>query len=165
MAAVPTLTDVTRPVGETVATPVFNDCQVTARPVSVLPAESLTVAASWIVLPRVTVSGVGATVTDATGTIATLIVAVPDLVPLVPVIVACPDPAAVTVAVSGPVALTVAMPVAPLWNVTVDPGIALPLASVTTAVSVCCCPTNKLADCGEITTALIGTACTVNGTD
>src|SRR5579862_6587769 len=165
MAAVPTLTDVTRPVGETVATPVFNDCQVTARPVSVLPAESLTVAASWIVLPRVTVSGVGVTVTEPTGTIATLIVAVPDLVPLVPVIVTCPDPAAVTVAVSGPVADTVATAVFALANVTVEPEIGFPLASVTTAVSACVPPTSRFDDCGEMTTALTGTAWTVNGTE
>src|SRR5580704_12491034 len=95
---------------------------------------------------------------------ATLIVAVPDFVPLVPVIVACPDPTAVTVAVNGPVAVTVATPGVPLANVTVDPAIGFPELSVTSAVSVCCCPTSRFDDCGEMTTALIGTACTVNAT-
>jgi hypothetical protein len=121
----------------TVPTALLLEDQVTVRPLSVLPAESFTVAVSCTVPPIVIESGVGASVIDAIGTRATLIAAVPVLDPLLPVIVACPDPAAVTVAVSGPVAVTVATPVAPLENVTVAPGIGCPELSVTSAVSVC----------------------------
>src|SRR5579862_6089773 len=101
-------------------------------------------------------------VTEPTGTGATVIAAVPDLPPLVPVICAVPVVTAVTVAVRGPVDETVATPGVLLVNVTVAPGIGLPLLSVTSAVNVTVCPTCRLDDCGEIATALVGTGCTVS---
>ena len=49
--AVPAATPVTRPVADTEAIPGALLVQVTGRPVSVFPAESLAVAASWTVCP------------------------------------------------------------------------------------------------------------------
>src|SRR5437016_4956591 len=51
MVAVPAATPVTKPLAETVATAPALDDHVTVRPVSVPPAESFSVAASWTVWP------------------------------------------------------------------------------------------------------------------
>src|SRR5580704_5460672 len=123
MAMVPALTPATSPEVDTVATALLLDDQVTVRPLSVLPAESFTVAVSCAVPPIVIESSVGAMVSDPTGTKATFTVAVPDFVPLVPVICACPDPTAVNIAVNGPVAVTVATPGVFETNATVAPAI------------------------------------------
>src|ERR1700722_5869898 len=162
ITVLPTPTDFTRPVADTVAMLVLSDAHVTVRPESTLPAVSFTVAASCTVPPSVTLALGGVMVTEPTGTCATLMVADPVLPPLVPVMVACPALTAVTVAVSGPVAVTVATPVALLENVTVAPGIGLPVLSVTSAVNVTVWPTSRLDDCGEMATALMGTGCTVS---
>ena len=66
--AEPVATPATRPVADTVATPLLVVVQVTVRPVRTFPAESLVTAASWTVWPAVTHAAAGLTVTDATGT-------------------------------------------------------------------------------------------------
>src|SRR6058998_3701350 len=81
---------VTRPLGLTVATAVLLLTHVTVRPVSALPAESFGVAVSCTVWPTVRLADAGATATEATGTIITVIAAVAFLPSLVAVIVAEP---------------------------------------------------------------------------
>src|SRR5436309_13314651 len=66
--AEPVATPATRPVADTVATPLLVVVQVTVRPVRTFPAESLVTAASWTVWPAVTHAAAGLTVTDATAT-------------------------------------------------------------------------------------------------
>jgi len=68
---------VTMPVLLTVASPVLLLTHVTTRPVSVLPAESLVTAVNCRVPPTGRLADVGVTVTDATGTLPTVTVAVP----------------------------------------------------------------------------------------
>src|SRR5882672_5261021 len=80
----------TSPHAETVPAPGALLDQVTTRPVSTLPAESLVTAVSCRVDPMLTLPGDGDTVTDATGTTVTVIDAVPLLPSLVAVIVADP---------------------------------------------------------------------------
>jgi hypothetical protein len=69
MEVFPFPTAVTRPLLLTVATPVFEDCQVTVSPVSTWPPESATVAVNWTVAP-IEARGAEApdTVTDPTVT-------------------------------------------------------------------------------------------------
>src|SRR6185437_4359722 len=102
----------------------------------------------------------GFTSTVTTGTSLTVIVAVPCAAPLVAVMVAVPGAIAVTL----PVALTVAAPVLLDAHVTVRPESGLPCASVTVAASCSVCVTNRVAEPGEMTTALAGTGETVTGT-
>src|SRR2546428_3269307 len=68
MVAVPAATPVTSPDPLTVTTPELLLAQVTARPVSTLPAQSFAVADSCAVCPTVTPADAGLTVTAATGT-------------------------------------------------------------------------------------------------
>src|SRR5207247_3654425 len=70
-------TPVTSPVEDTVATAGVPDAQVTDRPESTLPAASFRVVVSCTVAPTSTTAVAGLTVTDATGTIATVTLAVP----------------------------------------------------------------------------------------
>ena len=76
----------------TAATDVLLLDQVTTRPVSVLPTESLVAAESCCVAPTRMLAEAGLTVTEATGTFVTVIADGPLLPSLVAVIVA--DPAA-----------------------------------------------------------------------
>src|SRR5439155_924875 len=91
----PTATPVTRPLAETVPTAPLPVVQVSARPLRTLPLASFRVAVSCTVPPAYMLGAVGLTVTDATGTFATVTLAVPLCPSLVAVIIA--DPAATPV--------------------------------------------------------------------
>src|SRR5437764_13289290 len=90
----------------------------------------------------------GVTATEATGTAATVTVALPAFPSLVAVIVA--EPAALLV--TRPLGLTVATAVLLLPHVTVRPVSALPAESFGVAVSCTVCPTRMLAVAGETAT-------------
>jgi hypothetical protein len=130
IVAVPTVPPVTSPLDDTDATVGALEVHVTARPVSALPAESFGVAVSCAVCPGVRLAVAGETCTEATGTIATLIVAVAVLLSLVAVIVAEPWVTPATC----PVLLTVATLGLLLAQVTGRPVSVLPVASLVVAV-------------------------------
>src|SRR5438128_3724020 len=96
MVAEPTVTPVTRPLELTVATEVLLLDQLTVRPDSGFPFASFGVAVSWIALPACTLAEAGATLTEATGTCTTVMVAVPLCPSLVAVLVALPAPVPLT---------------------------------------------------------------------
>src|SRR5947199_412260 len=156
MLAVPAVTPLTIPLPVTVATAVLFDAQATVRPVSVLPFASLGVAASWTVWPACTDAVAGLTVTDATSTVLTVIVAVPPCPSLVAVIVAEP---AVT-PVTSPLPLTVATAVLLLAQLTARPDNGLPFASLGVAASCTVWPTCTDADAGLTATDATGTLVT-----
>src|SRR5438034_6278661 len=131
IVAEPATTPLTRPLEFTVATDVLLLDQVIVRPVSGLPLTSFGVAVSCSVWPACTLAGAGLTVTDATGTLVTVIADVPLFPSLAAVIVA--DPAALLV--TNPPAFTLATAVLLLDQVTTRPVSALPLASFGVAVS------------------------------
>ncbi len=127
----PAPTPVTSPLLETVAIAVLPLAQVTTRPESGLPLASLGVAVSCTVAPCATDAVAGVTLTDATGTAMTLIVAVPLLPSLVAVIVAEPAPTPVT----SPLASTVTTTVLLLVHAITRPGSGVLLASSAVPVS------------------------------
>src|SRR5207249_1283565 len=141
----------------TVATAVLPLAHVTIRPESALPLASFGVAVSCWVCPGCRLTVAGLTVTDATGTLVTVIAAVPLLLSLVAVIVA--DPAATPL--TSPLPLTVATAVLPLAHVTTRPESALPLASFGVAVSCWVCPGCRLTVAGLTVTDATGTHVTV----
>ena len=96
MVAVPAVTAVTSPEALTVATLGAALLHVTARPVSAFPALSLALADSCAVCPTYKLPTTGVIVTVATGTSATVTVAVVLLPSTVAVIVAVPAATAVT---------------------------------------------------------------------
>ena len=96
MFAVPSLTAVTSPVVDTVATPVLSELQAIVRPVNVLPPASRVTALACAVSTAVMELGASATVTEVTGTGVTVRVALPAMPSLVAVIVAVPVATAVT---------------------------------------------------------------------
>ena len=131
VAVPPSATSVTRPVCDTVAIVGALDTHATVRPVSGLPLASLSVAVSCTVPPTGMVAEAGLTATVATGTIVTVIAAVPVLVSLVAVTVA--EPA--VVAVTRPVIETVTTPAGLLDHVTTRPLSGLPALSFGVAAS------------------------------
>jgi hypothetical protein len=154
MVALPAATPVTTPFADTVAAPVFEELQLTVRPVSVAPLASRVVAESCTVLPATTVAVVGATATLATGAGAgsvTVTSAVPLVSPAVAVIVASP----VAMAVTTP-SETRAMLTFDEDQTTDCPDIADPAASRTTAENVTAPPRVTFALLGLIT-RLVGT--------
>src|SRR6266550_3278171 len=148
----PAARPVTSPVPLTVASARLPLAQVIVRPVSTLPAESFVVAASCAVPPTNTLAEAGLIVTEATGTFATVTVAVPFCPSLVAVIVAVPAATAVT----RPLADTVATPGTLLAHVTTRPISAEPFASSGVAVSWTVCPTGTLAEAGFTATDATG---------
>src|SRR5438034_11721196 len=90
VVAEPAVTPVTSPLPPTVATALLLLAQVTVRPLSGFPFASFGVAASCTVWPACTDAVAGLTVTDATSTVLTVIVAVPPCPSLVAVIVPAP---------------------------------------------------------------------------
>src|SRR6266849_1749698 len=154
IVALPTPCAVTNPVLFTVATAVLFVVQVIRRPVSGLPLASRGVAVNCPVCPTVRLRVAGVTLTDATGTSVTVMVAVPLLPSLVAVMVAVPAPRAVT----SPVAFTVATAELLVVHVTTRPVSGLPLASRGVAVSWPVCPTGRLRIAGEMLTDATGTA-------
>src|SRR5439155_11875418 len=87
---------VTKPPLLTAATDVLLLDHVTTRPVSVLPARSFVTAESCCMPPTTVLADAGLTVTDATGMLVTVTVAVPLLPPLVAVMLAVPAATPVT---------------------------------------------------------------------
>jgi hypothetical protein len=117
----------------------------------------LVVAASCTVPPAATLAEAGLTVTEATGTFATVTAAVPLFPSLVAVIVA--EPA--TLAVTRPAALTVATVVLLLTQVIARPVNTLPAESLVVAVNCAVLLTNRLTEAGAIVTEATGTTVTV----
>jgi hypothetical protein len=128
IAAVPAATAVTKPVPDTVATPVLLLAKVIVRPVSVFPLASFKVTTACVVWPIVRLTLLKITLTEATGgggAAVTVSVAEPDTPSLVPLITLVPT----AIAVTKPVLDTVATLVLLLAYVTVRPVSTLPLAS------------------------------------
>src|SRR5438309_1217076 len=153
----PTATPVTRPLAETVAIAPLLVVQVTVRPVSTLPLASLRVAVSCTVPPTYIFGVVGLTVTDATGTFATVTLAVPLCPSLVAVIVTAPAATPVT----SPVADTVAIAAFELVQLITRPLSTLPAASLGVAVSCTVPPTHTSGAVGPTVTDATGTLETV----
>src|SRR5206468_4102747 len=139
IVAAPAVTPVTTPLPLTVATAVLLLPQLTGRPDNGLPLASFGVAVSCTVWPTGTDAVLGLTVTDATGTVLTVIVAVPTATP-----VACPAP--FTVATAGLL----------LDQVTVRPPSGLPNASRVIAAYCAVCPTPIVAVAGVTLTDATG---------
>src|SRR6266568_3300026 len=153
MVAEPVATAVTSPLELTVATAPFELVHATLRPVSGVPFASFGIAVSCTVPPVGRLVAAGVTATDATGTVVTVIVAVPLWPSLVAVIVAEPAAALVT----SPPAFTVATALLPLTHVTTRPESGLPLASLGVAASCTVCPACTVADAGVTATDATGT--------
>ena len=130
---------------------------VITRPVSVLPAESLVTTDSCWLAPTRTLAEAGLTATEATGTFATVMVALPVFPSLIAVSVADPEALPVT----RPLALTVATVALVLDHVTVRPLSVLPAESLVTAASWRVAPTKMLAAAGLTLTEATGTLATV----
>src|SRR5947209_14107317 len=157
IVAVPTACAVTSPVALTVATAWLALAHVMVRPESGLPLASRGVAVSCTAPPVWSVCDAGDTVTVATGTGVTVMLAVPLLPSLVAVIVA--EPAALPV--TSPLALTVAIVVLLLAHVTTRPDSGVPLPSFGVATS-CTVPlTGTLAVAGATSTDATATSVTV----
>src|SRR5437870_9878924 len=153
IVAVPATFPVTSPLELTVAIAVLPLTQLTVRPVSGLPFASFGVAVSCTVLPSFTQADAGLTVTEATGTLETVTLAVPLCPSLVAVIVA--DPA--TVPATSPLPLTLATEVLLLAHVTVRPDSGFPVASLGVATSCTVRPTWIAAVAGLTPTVATGT--------
>src|SRR5437773_820937 len=156
MVAEPVATAVTSPLELTVATAPFELVHATLRPVSGVPFASFGIAVSCTVPPVGRLVAAGVTATDATGTVVTVIVAVPLWPSLVAVIVAEPAAALVT----SPPAFKVATALLPLTHVTTRPESALPFASLGVAASCTVCPACSVADAGVTATDATGTIAT-----
>src|SRR2546426_1131944 len=131
IVAVPATVPVTSPLALTVATEVLLLAHVTVRPDSGFPVASLGVATSCTVCPTWIAAVAGLTLTEATATLETVMLAVPLCPSLVAVIVADP----IVTPVTSPLPSTVATEVLLLVQLTARPGSGLPLASFGVAVS------------------------------
>src|SRR5213592_664091 len=154
--AEPTVLPVTSPLPLTVATDGLELDQLTARPESVLPLASLSVAASCCVWPTWIVAEAGVTATEATGTVVTVI----EEVPLCPSLVAVTAAEPVARPVTSPLPLTVATDGLELDQLTARPESVLPLASLSVAASCCVWPTWIVAEAGVTATEATGTVVT-----
>src|SRR5436309_4597056 len=157
IVAAPAVTPVTTPLPLTVATAVLLLPQLTGRPDNGLPLASFGVAVSCTVWPTCTDAVLGLTVTDATGTVLTVIVAVPPCPSLVAVIVAAPALTPVT----SPLPLTVATAVLLLAQLTARPESELPFASFGAAASCIVWPTCTVAVAGLTVIDATGAVVTV----
>src|SRR6184192_2451764 len=158
IVAEPATFPVTSPVPVTVATDVLLLAHVTERPVRMLPLASRRVALSCTVWPAGTLADAGLTVTDATGTPLTVMLAVPLCPSLVAVIVIGP-PAATPL--TSPLPFT--LPIALLLDcqVMTRPVNGLPFASLGVAVSWTVPPTATPAVAGATVTEATGIGVTV----
>src|SRR5438094_210264 len=156
IVAVPAALPVTSPLAVTVATAVLLLPQLTVRPGNGLPLASFGVAVSCTVWPLCSDAVPGLTVTDATGTVLTVIVVVPLCPSLVAVIVAAPAVTPVTT----PLPLTVATAVLLLAQLTARPDNGLPFPSLGVAASCTVWPTCTDADAGLTATDATGTLVT-----
>jgi len=145
IVADPTALVVTKPLALTAATAALFDAQVTTRPASGPPVESLGTAVSCVDLPTVIVADEGVTVTEATGARVTVRVAVADRLSLVATIVVLP----VDTPTPRPLALTVATAGLLLTQVTTRPASGLPAESNGAAMNCCAPPTNMSAVVGD----------------
>ena len=152
--AVPAASPTTDPRALTLATPGASLAHVTAAPATGLPFESLAAAVSCTAPFAGIVAVAGVTSTDATGTVATVMAAVPLLPSLVAVIVMGPPPA---LPVTSPLPLTRAIVESLDTHVTVRFVSVLPAASVSVAVSCTVAPTVTFADAGLTLTEATGT--------
>src|SRR5207249_3099084 len=157
IVADPAVTPATRPLELTVATLVLPLDHVTVRPDSGLPLASFGAAVSCTVWPVSTLADAGLTVTDATGTLVTVMADVPICPSLVAVIVAEPAAAPVT----RPLLLTVATAPLLVVQLTARPDSRLPLASLGVAVSCTVWPVCSDAEAGLTLTDATGTVLTV----
>src|SRR6266581_3376693 len=157
IVAAPTAKPVTSPLADTVATALLLVVQVTARSLSGVPLASLRVAVSCTVPPTYRFGAVGPTDSHATGTFATVTLAVPLCPSLVAVIVTAPSATPVT----SPVADTVAIAGYALAQLITRPVSTFPAASLVTALSCVVPPTKTLAVAGLTTTEATGTLDTV----
>jgi hypothetical protein len=137
ITALPVATPVTTPALDTFATPALSVVKVIGRPVSTVPSAASVDAVSVAVAPGASATLSGASETPATGTGVTETVALPDLPPLVAVIVALPTDRPVTT----PVGETVATVRLLELHVMEAPVTTAPLASTTVAVSATVAPT------------------------
>src|SRR5256712_1940061 len=157
IVAAPTTTPVTSPLEPTVAAAALLDAPVTVRPVSGLPFASFGVAVSCSVAPSFTFAVGGLTVTDATGTLDTVIAAVPLCPSEVAVIVAAPAATPVT----RPLPLTVAAAGLLEAHVTTRPDSGLPFASCSVTDSCTVLPAATVADAGLTDTRATATGPTI----
>src|SRR2546427_3222208 len=157
MTAEPAARPVTSPLPLTDAGDGVELVQLTARPESVLPPASVRVAASCCVWPTWIVAEAGVTATVATGTVVTVIAAVPLCPSLVAVMTAEPAARPVT----SPLLLTDATDGVALDQLTARPVSALPLASFGVAANCCAWPTWTVAEAGGRGTDATGTFVTV----
>src|SRR2546428_10994194 len=157
IVAEPATFALTSPVPVTVATGVLLLAHVTERPVRMLPLASRRVALSCTVWPAGTLADAGLTVTDATGTPLTVMLAVPLWPSLVAVIVAAPA----TTPVTSPLLLTVAIVLSLDDQPIARPVKGVPLASRGVAVSCDLCPIATVAQLGVTVTAATGATGTV----
>src|SRR5437763_1851147 len=158
IVAEPATLPVTSPVPVTVATDVLLLAHVTERPVRMLPLASRRVALSCTVWPAGTLADAGLTVTDATGTPLTVMLAVPLCPSLVAVIVTGP-PAATPL--TSPLPFTLAIALLLDCQVITRPVNGLPLASRGVAVSCTVCPIATVPERGVTVTAATGPTVTV----
>src|SRR6184192_545787 len=158
IVAEPATLPVTSPVPVTVATDVLLLAHVTERPVRMLPLASRRVALSCTVWPAGTLADAGLTVTDATGTPLTVMLAVPLCPSLVAVIVTGP-PAATPL--TSPLPFTLAIALLLDCQVTTRPVNGLLFASLGVAVSCTVLPTATPAVAGVTVTDATGTGVTV----
>src|SRR2546427_3157243 len=158
IVAEPATFPVTSPVPVTVATGVLLLAHVTVRPVRMVPLASRRVALSCTVWPAGTLADAGLTVTDATGTPLTVMLAVPLCPSLVAVIVTGP-PAATPL--TSPLPFTLAIALLLDCQVMTRPVNGFPFASLGVAVSCNVLPTATLPDAGVTVTEATGTGVTV----
>src|SRR5881628_2634559 len=158
IVAAPATFAVTSPVPVTVATGVLLLAHVTERPVRMLPLASRRVALSCTVWPAGTLADAGLTVTDATGTPLTVMLAVPLCPSLVAVSVTGP-PAATPL--TSPLPFTLAIALLLDCQLIARPVKGLPLASRGVAVSCTVCPIATVPELGVTVTAATGDSVTV----
>src|SRR5690349_6781889 len=157
IVAVPTPCAVTTPPALTLATAAALVAHVTTLPVSTFPAASRSVAVSWPACGIGKLKLAGLTVTDATGTVVTVIDAVAVALSHAAAMIAVPAASAVT----SPVPFTVATLPLLLAHVTTRPVKTFPFASLGVALSWTVCPTTILAVAGVTVTEATGTLFTV----
>src|SRR5216117_487972 len=157
IVAEPATFAVTSPVPVTVATGVLLLDHATGRPVSTVPFASFRVAVSCCVCPTGTLADAGLTVTDATGTPLTVMLAVPLCPSLVAVMVTAPA----TTPVTSPLLFTVAIVLSLDDQLIARPVKGLPLASRGVAVSCTVCPIATVPELGVTVTAATGASVTV----
>jgi hypothetical protein len=136
MLALPAAIEVTKPVPDTVATPVLSEDQTMARPANTLLFASRVVAVAWVVWPNWIGDAARDTLTEATGIGVTVSVALPVCPPLAPVMWALPAASAVTT----PLLDTVAMAVLSEVQATMRPVSTLLAASRNVALAWAFCP-------------------------